>query len=106
VCLLPQIGTGCSIEGWQAVTAANFCPWNVTTPSNSSASSHNSTAHVEGWGGRDETVSMAACNRMQDFHALVERAEYEDTKEQKEGHIRSNSLVFNTFIFLQVRIVL
>ncbi|KAL3147298.1 hypothetical protein ABBQ32_002786 [Trebouxia sp. C0010 RCD-2024] len=104
VCLLPQIGTGCSIEGWQAVTKANFCPWDVTTPSNSSTSSHNSTAQVEGWGEDDDDKEEeeTACNRMQDFHALVDRAEYEGAKEQKEGHIRSNSLVFNTFIFLQV----
>lgn len=108
VCLLPQIGTGCSIEGWQAVTKANFCPWNVTTPSNSSTSSHNSTAQVEGWGDDDEEEEeeATACNRMQDFRALVDRAEFEGAKEQKEGHIRSNSLVFNTFIFLQVRVML
>ena len=57
---------------------------------------------MEGWWGEEE--EEMACNRLQDFHALVERAEYEGIKEQKEGHIRSNSLVFNTFIFLQVRI--
>lgn len=87
------------------MTKANFCPWDVTTPSNSSTSSHNSTAQVEGWGEDDDDKEEeeTACNRMQDFHALVDRAEYEGAKEQKEGHIRSNSLVFNTFIFLQVR---
>ena len=42
------------------------------------------------------------CNRLQDFQSLVDHAQFEWQKEQIEGHIRSNSLVFNTFIFLQV----
>ncbi len=42
------------------------------------------------------------CSRLQDFQSLVDHAQFEWQKEQIEGHIRSNSLVFNTFIFLQV----
>lgn len=102
MCLLPKIGTGCSIEGLEVVTMANFCPWRVTTPSNSSTSTDNTTAHSEGRVEGDREGGEAACSRMQDFHSLVERAEFEYSKEQIEGHIRSNSLVFNTFIFLQV----
>lgn len=102
MCLLPKIGTGCSIEGLEAVTMANFCPWSVTTPSNSSKSTGNTTAHVEGRVEEHQAGGEAACSRMQDFQALVERAEFEYNKEKIEGHIRSNSLVFNTFIFLQV----
>ena len=45
---------------------------------------------------------LAVCNRLQDFQSLVDHAQFEWQKEQIEGHIRSNSLVFNTFIFLQV----
>ena len=127
MCLLPQAGKGCSIEGMGAVTEANFCPWSVTTPSNSFKTTNNATAghspaaaggEKTGGGGFDEddheneeeekereeekARSKAACNRMQDFRSLVERAEYEHNKELIEGHIRSNSLVFNTFIYLQV----
>ena len=107
----------------QAVTDANFCPWSVTNPSNSSSAGLNDTSHrgsgaeeedQTGSGAYDEddshreeeeqeAKSQATCNRMQDFHSLVERAEFEHNKELIEGHIRSNSLVFNTFIFLQVR---
>ena len=46
--------------------------------------------------------SPVVCSRLQDFHSLVDHAQFEWQKEQIEGHIRSNSLVFNTFIFLQV----
>ena len=46
--------------------------------------------------------STLVCNRLQDFQSLVGVAAFEYQKEQIEGHIRSNSLVFNTFIFLQV----
>lgn len=46
--------------------------------------------------------SDVGCNRLQDFQSLVDHAAFEYQKEQIEGHIRSNSLVFNTFIFLQV----
>ena len=46
--------------------------------------------------------SGVGCNRLQDFQSLVDHAAFEYQKEQIEGHIRSNSLVFNTFIFLQV----
>lgn len=120
MCLIPQTGKGCSIEGMQIVTEANFCPWSVQTPTNSSTKAHNTTAYHSGEeGGQDhvgggtyseddeereeeeKAKSEAACNRMQDFHSLVERAEFEHNKEMIEGHIRSNSLVFNTFIFLQ-----
>ena len=45
------------------------------------------------------------CARLHDFQSLVERANFEFEKEKLEGHIRSNSLVFNTFIFLQVTLV-
>ena len=102
MCLLPTIGSGCSIEGLEAVTKANFCPWSVTTPSSPSTSTGNATAHSEGRGEEDQAGGEAGCTRMQDFQALVERAEFEHNKEKIEGHIRSNSLVFNTFIFLQV----
>ena len=47
-------------------------------------------------------ASPVVCNRLQDFQSLVDHAQFEWQKEQIEGHIRSNSLVFNTFIFLQV----
>lgn len=52
--------------------------------------------------------SPVVCSRLQDFHSLVDHAQFEWQKEQIEGHIRSNSLVFITFIFLQVtgRVVL
>ena len=43
------------------------------------------------------------CARLHDFQSLVERANIEFEKEKIEGRIRSNSLLFNTFIFLQVR---
>ncbi len=46
--------------------------------------------------------SPAVCNRLQDYQSLVDHAQFEWQKEQIDGHIRSNSLVFNTFIFLQV----
>ena len=104
MCLLPKIGSGCSIEGLEAVTKANFCPWSVTTPSSSSTSTGNTTAHSEVRVEGERVNGEAVCSRMQDFHALVERAEFEYNKENLEGHIRSNSLVFNTFIFLQVRL--
>ena len=109
MCLLPKIGSGCSIEGEEVVTQANFCPWmaqppaiNGTTPSNSSKSVGNATAQTQGRVEGEWAGGKAACSRMRDFHALVERAEFEVNKEKIEGHIRSNSLVFNTFIFLQV----
>ena len=102
MCLLPKIGSGCTIEGLEAVTMANFCPWSVISPSNSSTSTANTTAHSDGRVEDDHAGGAPACTRMQDFHALVERAEFEYNKEKIEGHIRSNSLVFNTFIFLQV----
>ena len=50
----------------------------------------------------DEGSNAAGCSRLQDFTSLVDRADFEYEKELIEGHIRSNSLVFNTFIFLQV----
>lgn len=106
-----------------AVTDANFCPWSDTTPNNSSSAASNGTnPHSSGAEEEDQTgsgvyeeddshreeeeqevKSQAACNRMQDFYSLVERAEFEHSKELIEGHVRSNSLVFNTFIFLQVK---
>lgn len=103
MCLLPKIGSGCSIEGEEVVTQANFCPWMGTTPGNSSTSLGNATAHSQGRVEEEWAGGKAACSRMRDFHVLVERAEFEFNKEKIEGHIRSNSLVFNTFIFLQVR---
>ena len=98
ICLLSQTGKGCTIRSKQAVTAANFCPG---SNANVGSMAGNSSSGVSQGSGSSNS-SAVGCNRLQDFQRLVTHADEEYAKEELEGHIRSNSLVFNTFIFLQV----
>ncbi|DBB05302.1 TPA: hypothetical protein ACH3X3_010532 [Trebouxia sp. C0006] len=126
ICLLAQRGKGCTIQDTQAVTQDNFCPGSSNQAGSSSGSSSDLAGSSSGretmadddYEGDDDdddddtdnvTTDQEAsnsnpvvCSRLQDFQSLVDHAQFEWQKEQIEGHIRSNSLVFNTFIFLQV----
>lgn len=49
-----------------------------------------------------DTTSKTDCQRYKEFHALYERGVDQYVRDSRDARRQANSVVFNTFIFLQV----